>query len=202
MLDRKYFRKNTLDLAKDLLGNILVRKIDGQIIRAKIVETEAYLGVNDRACHTFLGKKTDRNKIMYMDAGTLYVYQTYGIHFLLNISSVKEGVPEAILLRAIEPLENFDLISKNRFGKNYQDLSIYQRKNLSNGPAKLTKALKIDKNFNGKDIFSKDFYMEEGKKDFEIIKAKRIGIDYAKEAKDYLYRFYIKDNPYVSKLES
>lgn len=202
MLDRKYFRKNTLDLANDLLGNILVRKIDGQIIRAKIVETEAYLGVNDRACHTFLGKKTDRNKIMYMDAGTLYVYQTYGIHFLLNISSVKKGVPEAVLLRAIEPLENFDLISKNRFGKNHQDLSIYQRKNLSNGPAKLTKALKIDKNFNGKDIFSKDFYMEEGKKDFEIIKAKRIGIDYAKEARDYLYRFYIKDNSYVSKLES
>ena len=64
MLDRKYFRKNTLDLAKDLLGNILVRKIDGQIIMAKIVETEAYLGVNDRACHTFLGKKTDRNKLM------------------------------------------------------------------------------------------------------------------------------------------
>lgn len=134
-----------------------------------------------------------------MDAGTLYVYQTYGIHFLLNISSVKEGIPEAVLLRAIEPLDNFDLISKNRFGKNYQDLSIYQRKNLSNGPAKLTKALKIDKNFNGKDIFSKDFYMEEGKKDFEIVKAKRIGIDYAKEARDYLYRFYIKDNPYVLK---
>lgn len=112
----------------------------------------------------FLGKKTDRNKIMYMDAGTLYVYQTYGIHFLLNISSVKEGIPEAVLLRAIEPLDNFDLISKNRFGKNYQDLSIYQRKNLSNGPAKLTKALKLIKILMEKIFFPKIFIWKKAKK--------------------------------------
>lgn len=199
MLDRNFFRKDTIKLAKDLLGKVFVRKIDGKLVRSRIVETEAYLGINDRASHTFNDNKTNRNKIMYMDCGILYVYLTYGIHYLLNISSVGEGVPEAVLIRAIEPLNNFDVFANNRFGKDYKDLNSYQRKNLSNGPAKLTKALKIDKSFNGKDIFSNNFYLENGDNNFGIVESKRIGIDYAKEAKDYLYRFYIKDNNYVSK---
>lgn len=199
MLDRNFFRKDTIKLAKDLLGKVFVRKIDGKLVRSRIVETEAYLGINDRASHTFNDNKTNRNKIMYMDCGILYVYLTYGIHYLLNISSVGEGVPEAVLIRAIEPLDNSDVFSNNRFGKDYKDLNSYQKKNLSNGPAKLTKALKIDKSFNGKDIFSNNFYLENRDNNFEIVESKRIGIDYAKEAKDYLYRFYIKDNNYVSK---
>lgn len=199
MLEKEFFKKDTISLAKDLLGKVFVRKIDGKLIRSRIVETEAYLGINDRASHTFNDNKTNRNKIMYMDCGILYVYLTYGIHYLLNISSVGEGVPEAVLIRAIEPLDNFDVFANNRFGKDYKDLNSYQKKNLSNGPAKLTKALKIDKSFNGKDIFSNNFYLENGDNNFEIVESKRIGIDYAKEAKDYLYRFYIKDNNYVSK---
>lgn len=199
MLEKEFFKKDTISLAKDLLGKVFVREINGKLIRSRIVETEAYLGINDRASHTFNDNKTNRNKIMYMDCGVLYVYLTYGIHYLLNISSVGEGVPEAVLIRAIEPLNNFDVFANNRFGKDYKDLNSYQRKNLSNGPAKLTKALKIDKSFNGKDIFSNNFYLENGDNNFGIVESKRIGIDYAKEAKDYLYRFYIKGNNYVSK---
>lgn len=200
MLDRNFFREDTLVVAKKLLGKVLVRKIDKFELRARIVETEAYLGINDRACHTFNDNKTDRNKIMYMDGGTVYVYQTYGIHFLLNIISSKKEVPEGVLIRAVEPLDNFDIFSMNRFNKKFENLSAYQRKNLTNGPAKLTKALKIDKSFNGRDIFSDKLYIDCAKEDFEIVESKRIGIDYAKEARDYLYRFYIKNNPYVSKL--
>ena len=135
-----------------------------------------------------------------MDGGTVYVYQTYGIHFLLNISSSKKEVPEGVLIRAVEPLDNFDIFSMNRFNKKFENLSAYQRKNLTNGPAKLTKALKIDKSFNGRDIFSDKLYIDCVKEDFEIVESKRIGIDYAKEARDYLYRFYIKNNSYISKL--
>ena len=129
----------------------------------------------------------------------MYVYQTYGIHFLLNISSVGENIPEGVLIRAVEPLTNLDIFSKNRFDKAYENLSTYQKKNLTNGPAKLTKALKIDKSFNGKNIFGKNLYLENSNYNFEISTDRRVGIDYAKEARDFPYRFFIKDNPFVSK---
>lgn len=201
MIGKEFFRKDTISLAKDLLGKVIVRNIDNKKMLGKIVETEAYLGVNDRACHTFNGNKTDRNKILYMDAGTLYVYQSYGIHFLLNISSVGENIPEGVLIRAVEPVSDIDEFSKNRFNKPFNDLSSYQKKNISNGPAKLTKALKIDKSLNGKNIFSDKIYLEDSSDDFEIEVDRRVGIDYAKEARDYPYRFFIKDNPYVSKFK-
>lgn len=202
MLKKEFYQKDTLSLAKDLLGKILVRNDGKNLMKAKIVETEAYLGINDRASHTFNDNKTQRNKIMYEDCGTLYVYQTYGIHFLLNIVSVGKGVPEGVLLRAVEPISDIDKFCLNRFKKTYTDLSAYQKKNISNGPAKLTKALNIGKEFNGSNIFNKKLYLEDSdKNDFEIVKDKRIGIDYAKEARDFPYRFYIKNNPYVSKFK-
>lgn len=201
MLKKEFFNKDTISLAKALLGKILVRNIDGKEIKAKIVETEAYLGINDRACHTFKDNKTERNKILYMDSGTLYVYQTYGIHFLLNISSVGENIPEGVLIRAVEPISDMDDFAINRFKKKYKDLSNYQKKNITNGPAKLTQALKIDKKLNGKNIFSNKLYIEDSKTYFEIEADRRVGIDYAKEARDLPYRFFIKDNPYVSKFK-
>ena len=198
MLDKSFFNRDTITVAKELLGKIIVHKINGKIYRAKIVETEAYLGLNDRAAHTFGGNITNRNKVMYMDAGTIYVYQTYGIHYLMNFVTLDERSPEAVLIRAIEPLNEIDSISLNRFGKNFNSLSNYQRKNLTNGPGKLTKALKIDKDLNGSNLFTGQIYLEDGDDDFDIIVDKRIGIDYSKEAIDYPYRFYIKDNPNVS----
>lgn len=201
MLGKDFYKKETLSLAKDLIGKTLVRNIDNIKMKSRIVETEAYLGVNDRACHTFNDKMTERNKILYMDCGTLYIYQTYGIHFLLNISSFGEKVPEGVLIRAVEPLSNIDQFAINRFNKKYNELSNYQKKNITNGPAKLTKALKIDKYLNGKNIFSRSLYIEDSNFSFEIEVDRRVGIDYAKEARNLPYRFFIKNNPYVSKFK-
>lgn len=201
MLNKEFFKRDTLSVAKDLLGKIIVKNDNGIIYKAKIVETEAYLGVDDRAAHTFGDRKTERNKIMYEDAGTVYVYQTYGIHFMLNFVTQDKNIPEAVLIRAIEPLNQFDKISLNRFGKIYNELTSYQKKNITNGPGKLTKALNIDKALNGNNLFNQSFYVEDDNSIFDIIIDKRIGIDYAQEAVDFPYRFYIKDNSYVSVLK-
>lgn len=201
MIKREFFDRDTLEVAKDLLGKIIIRKDNNIIYKARIVETEAYMGIEDRACQTFGNKKTNRNKIMYEDAGTIYIYQTYGIHYLMNFITRDNNHPEGVLIRAIEPLSEIDNFSLNRFGLKYENLSPYQKKNLTNGPGKITKALAIDKKLNGKNLFTENFYIEDDLKDFQIITDKRIGIDYAKEAKDYPYRFYIKDNPYVSKVK-
>ena len=201
MLNKEFFKRDTLSVAKDLLGKIIVKNDNGIIYKAKIVETEAYLGVDDRAAHTFGDRKTERNKIMYEDAGTVYVYQTYGIHFMLNFVTQDKNIPDAVLIRAIEPLNQFDKISLNRFGKIYNELTSYQKKNITNGPGKLTKALNIDKDLNGNNLFNQSFYVEDDNSIFDIIIDKRIGIDYAQEAIDFPYRFYIKDNSYVSVLK-
>ena len=201
MLNKEFFKRDTLSVAKDLLGKIIVKNDNGIIYKAKIVETEAYLGVDDRAAHTFGDRKTERNKIMYEDAGTVYVYQTYGIHFMLNFVTQDKNIPEAVLIRAIEPLNQFDKISLNRFGKIYNELTSYQKKNITNGPGKLTKALNIDKDLNGNNLFNQSFFVEDDNSIFDIIIDKRIGIDYAQEAVDFPYRFYIKDNSYVSVLK-
>ena len=200
MIKKEFFNRDTLTVSKELLGKIIVRNIDGNTYRAKIVETEAYLGINDRAAHTFGGRKTERNKIMYEDAGTIYVDQTYGIHYLMNFVTLDENFPEAVLIRAIEPINQLDNISLNRFGKIYKELTNYQKKNLTNGPGKLTKALKINKDLNGSNLFKNDMYLEDGYNDIDIVIDKRIGIDYSKEAIDYPYRFYIKGNANVSVL--
>lgn len=201
MIKREFFDRDTLLVAKDLLGKIIIRTDNNIIYKARIVETEAYMGIEDRACQTFGNKKTNRNKIMYEDAGTIYIYQTYGIHYLMNFITRDNNHPEGVLIRAIEPLSEIDNFSLNRFGLKYENLSAYQKKNLTNGPGKITKALAIDKKLNGKNLFTENFYLEDDIKDFQIIADKRIGIDYSKEAKDYPYRFYIKDNPYVSKVK-
>lgn len=201
MLNKEFFNRDTLTVAKDLLGKIIIRNDNGIVYKAKIVETEAYLGIADRAAHSFGDRKTERTKIMYEDAGTIYVYQTYGIHFMLNFVTKDVGIPEAVLIRGVEPLNELENISINRFGKTYKFLSTYQKKNLTNGPGKLTKALNINKSLNGKNLFGNELYLEDDSSIFDIITDKRIGIDYAKEAIDYPYRFYIKDNPYVSILK-
>ena len=200
-LDREFFDRDTLDVAKDLLGKIIVYNKNNISYEAMIVETEAYLGLNDRAAHSFGGNITNRNKVMYMDPGTIYVYQTYGIHFMLNFVTLDESKPEAVLIRALEPLNELDNISLNRFGSKFDDLKPYQKRNLTNGPGKLTKALEIDKSLNAKNLFTEEFYVKNNETRFEIEVDKRIGIDYSMEAIDYPYRFYIRGNKFVSKLK-
>lgn len=198
ILESNFFKRDTVEVAKNLLGKKIIRNISGNFFCAKIVETEAYLGLEDRACHSYGGNITKRNEILYKEAGTIYVYLIYGMYNLLNIVTKNENDPEAVLIRAVEPIENIDAMAVNRFGKIYKDLSSYQKKNLTNGPGKLTMAMEIDRALNGK-ILSQDYlYIEEGEDVRNIIETKRIGIDYAGEDANLPLRYYIKDNPYVS----
>ncbi|MDU6742848.1 DNA-3-methyladenine glycosylase [Peptoniphilus harei] len=201
ILENDFFKRDTVEVAKSLIGKKIIRNISGNFFCAKIVETEAYLGLEDRACHSYGGRITDRNKTLYLPGGHIYVYLIYGMYDLLNIVTRDEEHPEAVLIRGVEPLENLDGISKNRFGKAYEDLSTYQRKNLSNGPGKLSMALGINRSLNGK-VLSKDYlYIEDADEisESDLLITKRIGIDYADEDANLPLRFCLRDNPYVSK---
>ncbi len=197
-LNREFYNRDSLIVAKELLGRVLVHEIDGQRISAKIVETEAYMGINDKAAHSYGGRRTQRVEVMYGGPGFSYVFFIYGMHYCFNIVTREEGNPQAVLIRAVEPVKGLDIIARNRFGKTYSQLSKSQIKNLTNGPGKLCRALSIDKELNGEDLCGDKLYVEAGETEEIIVSAKRVGIDYAEEAKDYLWRFYIEDNIYVS----
>lgn len=200
-LNRDFYSRDTLTVAKELLGTILVYNIDGQMLTGKIVETEAYLGITDKAAHAYGGRRTKRVETMYGPPGTAYVYIIYGMYHCLNIITVKEGVPEGVLIRGIEPLENIDQMAINRFQKPYEELTKYQKRNLTNGPGKLSMAFNIDKTLDKEDLCKDRLYLRPRQdENFNIIETTRIGIDYAEEARDFPYRFYIEGNPYVSKL--
>ncbi|SHE39880.1 DNA-3-methyladenine glycosylase [Clostridium fallax] len=199
-LDRKFFERDTLIVAKELLGKILVRNKNNEIIKCRIVETEAYIGPIDKACHAYGGKKTDRVKPLYGKAAVAYVYFIYGLYHCINITTGQEGSPECVLIRAVEPIQGIDYMSLNRYNEPYDKINRYKRKNLCNGPSKMTMACNITKEDNWVDLTeSEDLYIENDESKFNIIEAKRIGIDYAEEAKDFLWRFYIEGNQYISK---
>lgn len=193
ILKKSFYERSALVVARELLGCFLVRKIDGKISRTMIVETEAYEGKNDLASHASRGR-TPRNEVMFGGPGICYVYFTYGMHHMLNIVTEKKDYPAAVLIRAVEPI--FAIENPPSF-----ETSARQRK--TDGPAKLTKILQIDKSFNNLPISTKKYglWIEEGEriKKSEIISAKRIGVDYAKKYKDKPWRFYIKNNQFVSK---
>lgn len=198
-LDREFYNRDTVLVAKELLGKIIVHEINGQKLSAKIVETEAYMGITDKAAHSYGGRKTPRVEVMYGKAGFSYVFIIYGMYYCFNTVTREEGTPQAVLIRAVEPVEGINLMAENRFKKSYDQLTKSQIKNLTNGPGKLCGALLIDKKQNGEDLCGNKLYIEEGKEEnFNIISAKRIGIDYAEEAREYLWRFYIENNKYVS----
>ncbi|VYU04931.1 DNA-3-methyladenine glycosylase [Clostridium tertium] len=201
IIEKDFYQGDALSIAKNILGDYLVREIDGKVVRSIIVETESYIGAIDKACHAYNYKKTERTKPLFEEGGIAYVYFIYGLYHCLNIVTNVKDEPEAVLIRAIEPLDNFDYLSNIRFNKDYNDLTRVQKKNLTNGPSKLCSALSITKKENYKKLYEKgNLYIEANpNKNFEIVETTRIGIDYAEEAKDFVWRFYIKDNPYVSK---
>lgn len=188
-LSSDLFKGPTEEVARKLLGKILVRIYKGKILTGKIVETEAYLDENDFASHSAVGI-TERNKVMFGEAGLAYVYFTYGMHYCFNVVTGEVGKGSAVLIRALEPLDGIELMKKFR---NQTDIH-----NLTNGPAKLCQALKIDKKLNGEDLkTSSEIFIAEGEKEkFEIVQTKRVGIE---KSKDLLLRFYIKENKFISR---
>lgn len=189
-----YKRDDVLLIAKELLGKILVTKWNGIITSGRIVEVEAYNGINDKASHSFGGRRTKRNEIMYADGGVVYVYLCYGIHHLFNVVTNSKETPHAILIRALEPIKGIDEMLR-RVGKNKLDTT------LTRGPGNLSKALGLFSFHSGQSLLGKDLFIVSDDfvyKKNEIIASPRIGVDFA--GKDALlpYRFYIKGNPFVS----
>lgn len=198
-LSREFYNRDSIIVAKELLGKVLVHEIEGQKISARIVETEAYMGVVDKAAHSYNGKRTPRVEVMYGDPGYSYVFMIYGLHCCFNVVVNEKEIPQAILVRAVEPIHGMEWMAQKRFGKTYEQLTKSQGKSLTNGPGKLCGALSIDRNLNGLDLCDDVVYIEEGESEvFNIVTTKRIGIDYAGEAKDFPWRFYIEGNEYVS----
>ena len=192
-LTKDFFTRDALTVGKELIGKYLVREINNEKIIVKITETESYLGDIDKACHAYGGKITDRTKTFYLDGGTIYFYLIYGMYYCFNIITDTVNKPSAVLIRGAEPVENIEKLSILRYNKPYEELTSYQKKNFLNGPGKLCKGLNIDKRFNEKSILDNDIYILDNK-DFDksLIKTgKRINIDYAEEAKDFLWRFFI-----------
>ncbi|MBX4262655.1 DNA-3-methyladenine glycosylase [Clostridium estertheticum] len=199
-LTREFYARETLQVARELLGKILVHEINGVKLMGKIVETEAYIGSIDKACHAYGGKHTPRVETLYGMPGIAYVYFIYGMYHCFNVITKEEGFPEGVLIRAIEPIDGLDEMAKLRFKKEYNELEKAQIKNLTTGPSKLCIAMNINKENNQQDLCTSELYIEESvdKEEIQIIEDKRIGINYAEEAVDFLWRFYIKDNICVS----
>ncbi|WP_297420216.1 DNA-3-methyladenine glycosylase [Clostridium sp.] len=201
ILDKEFYKQGALNLAKELLGKVVVRTVDNVALKAKIIETEAYIGEVDKASHAYNGRRTERTEPLFREGGIAYIFFIYGKYYCFNVISGIEDKGEGVLIRAFEPLNEFDYLAKKRFNQNYEELSEAKKKAISNGPSKLCLAYSIDKSDNYKKLYETgDIYIEDGENEkFEIIETKRVGIDYAEEAVDFPWRFYIKGNKYISK---
>ncbi len=189
-----YQRPNVVTIARELLGKIICTTIAGATTCGRIVETEAYAGIHDKASHAYGGRRTARNTHMYAQAGTAYVYICYGIHQMFNVVTNDENSPDAVLIRAVEPLEGIEHMLA-RTGK------LMPGATLTKGPGNVGKALGISKNHSGILLSGETIYIATdgfvpGTDDVGI--SKRIGVNYAAEDALLPYRFYIKGNKYVS----
>jgi DNA-3-methyladenine glycosylase len=186
-----YQRSDVVRVAKDLIGKILVTSVNEMLTSGIIVETEAY-SYKERGCHAYKGQ-TERNKVMFEKGGINYVYLCYGMHHLFNVVTNQTGKADAVLIRALEPLQGMDAMMER--------MKVNSIKRITSGPGKLTKALGITKRWNGVDLMGDQVWIEEGEKvASSTIKADaRIGIDYAGEDALLPWRFSIKDNKWVSK---
>ncbi|MFL6466836.1 MAG: DNA-3-methyladenine glycosylase [Pyrinomonadaceae bacterium] len=190
-----YLPKNTAKIARDLLGRLLlVPDETGRRVSGMIVEVEAYLGKADRAAHSFGGRRTARNEVMYGGGGHVYVFFVYGMYYQLNVVAGPAEHPHAILIRGIEPVEGIEVMRERR--------GDMKDTNLTSGPGKLSIAFGVTRDLNGVDLTDDRIWLEEyrsfAKKEIEI--GKRIGIDYAGEDAERLLRFWVKENPFVSKV--
>jgi len=191
-LGRDFFL-DTLRAARALLGARIVREWEGARLECAVTETEAYIGRLDKACHAYGYKRTPRTETLFAPPGTAYVYLIYGMYHCLNFVTEPENEPAAVLIRGAVPLEGAEAMAQARFGRTVRELSGYQKKNFLNGPGKLCQALHITRRDNGTDLTRKGgLYVCPGKVSGEIQTGPRIGIDYAEEAVDFPWRFWVE----------
>ncbi|MEP6750567.1 MAG: DNA-3-methyladenine glycosylase [Bacteroidota bacterium] len=189
-----YHRTSVVTIARELLGKLLVTFFNGELTTGRIVETEAYNGVGDKASHSYGGRRTKRTEIMYAPGGVAYVYLCYGIHHLFNVVTNGQDTPHAILIRAIEPVTGIEIML-GRMKKEKADYTI------GRGPGNVSKALGIDTAHTSLSLLGDEIYIaDDGTKitPSQIVASPRIGVDYAAEDALLPYRFYVKANPYVS----
>lgn len=192
-LPYEFYLNSTLELAQALIGKRLIHETPEGNFSGYIVETEAYMGPDDRAAHSFNNRRTGRTEVMFGSPATIYTY-TMHRHVLLNIVCAPIDIPHAILIRAVEPLEHCKALCYKRRTKAKMDVQ------LTNGPGKLCQAFNITMDLNGGTVLNPPLFIAEGRAVQSIVASKRVGIENTGEAKDYLWRFYEKDNPYVSRL--
>jgi DNA-3-methyladenine glycosylase len=195
ILKREFYERDILTVAKDLLGKEVVHETPEGTVSGKIVETEAYLGPEDKASHAYKSLRTKRTVTQFGPKGHSYIYLIYGMYYCFNTTAgAIPGKPEAVLMRALEPVEGTELMKKRRVTANSKIT------NLANGPSKLCMAMGLTKNQNGADLCTQPFYIRNGENvaEKDIIHTTRIGVNYADDWKDKPWRFYVKDNSFVS----
>jgi DNA-3-methyladenine glycosylase len=193
-LPRAFFFQDTVDVARALLGCTIWRKVGRRLLSARIVETEAYLGANDRASHARNGIRTPRNESMYLDGGHAYVYLSYGMHWCMNVVTQEQGLAEAVLLRAAQPLGGLDFMRERR-------PKALREYDLMNGPGKLCAALDVDKQLDGQPLDGKRLWLTGRAIDVaedDIAASPRIGVDNSGDAAHWPLRFFFAGNRYVS----
>ena len=182
-----YLQSDVAVVAQQLLGKVLVHQYNNQLLAARIVETEAYAGIHDRASHAWGGRRTQRTQTMYAAGGTAYVYQCYGIHQLFNVVTNAEGVPDAVLIRAVAPLWEVPL--QHKPGTRLP----------GSGPGLVTRLLQLNRQHNGMSLLQQSVYIaDDGFRPTAIAVSRRIGVEYAGTAANWLYRFFLPEHPHVT----
>jgi len=194
ILGESFYQKDTITIARELLGKILVHESKEGTTIGRIVEIEAYRGPEDHGAHSSGGRRTARNEVMYGQKGHAYVYFIYGLYYCFNITAGNvHGKPEAVLIRALEPVTGEEIMSKRRG----QQVKVT---NLTNGPSKLCMAMSISKAQNKTDLTAPPLYIKDSPtvSQYDIVETTRVGVDYSGEWKNMPWRFYIRDNRFVS----
>jgi len=197
-LPRSFYGRNALRLARALLGKVLVHRVGGRTSAGRIVETEAYRGPLDQAAHTANGRRTERNEVMWGPPGHAYVYFVYGMHWCLNVVAAKEGQPEAVLLRALEPIDGLPLIAERRAGNRKTPVADAR---LLSGPACLCRGMGVDGSLNGADLTMGRMVILDAPPvpAHRIQRVPRVGVDYAGEDAVLPWRLFVDDSPSVSR---
>ncbi len=200
-LSRDFYARDTLEAARALLGKYLIRRLDGETLAGRVVETEAYVGRCDKACHAYNYRRTPRTETLFAPPGTAYIYLIYGMYHCLNFVTEAEGEPAAVLLRAIQPVAGAEAMARLRYGD--KPLTAYRKKNFLNGPGKVCRALALTRAENGLDLTGDTLFLcdrpeDAGLPPFAVPAGERlrtgprIGVDYAEEARDFPWRFRLE----------